>query len=217
MKRSFPLVLAAIFLIVANTVQARHSGNASKASGGHTTTSAAPAGNTKGASSQDPGGTAQSHAPGTPMPSSRAKNFGAHIPPSALGQGRASASSMQLAMLHKGTRADAGGVAVVQSQGPTGHASLASRIAVPPCPTEQAMSPAPNSCNQPATGQHLHQRFSSVACGPWCFNRGLGYGMNPYEIKEDCEKWKANLDAYHKCLARSTQYSPPLPADGSRS
>src|SRR3977135_3774000 len=106
MKRYLPLILSAIFLIVAGTVEARHSGNASKASGGRAATRAAAAGTAKGAGSHDPGGTAQPHAPGTPTPASGAKNFGAKVPPSALAQGRASPSNTQLAMLHGGTRAD---------------------------------------------------------------------------------------------------------------
>jgi hypothetical protein len=217
MKRSLLLILAAILLIVANTVEARHSGGVSKASGGRAAGSAAPAGSANGAGSQDHGATAQSRAPGTPAPSSGAKNFGAHVLPPALAQGRASTSSMQLAMLHKGTHADAGGIAVAPGEAPTVLASQTSRIAVPPCPTGQAMSPAPNSCVQPASGQRPHHRFSSVACDPWCYDRGLGYGMNPYELNEDCEKMKGNPEAYQKCLARKSRYSPGLPADGGRS
>src|SRR5258708_1301651 len=212
MKRSLLLILAATFLIVANTVEARHSGNASKASGGRAASVAAPAGNAKSAGPQDHDGTAQSHAPGTPAPSSGAWIFGANVPPSSLAQGRGSSSSMQLAILHKGTRADAAGIAVGPSQAPTGHASQDSRIAVPLCPTGQAMSPAPTGGPQPASGQHPHHHF----CGLWCYNRGLGYGMNPYEIKEDCEKLKDNPKAYQECLARKGRYLPVLPADVGR-
>jgi hypothetical protein len=296
MKRNLPLVLATIFLIVAGTVEARHSSNASKASGGRAATSAAPAGNAKGAGSHDHGGTAQSHAPGTPTPASGAKNFGAKVPPSVMAQGRAS-SNTQLAMLHggtradagelvvapsqmptahapqtlvaavsliptgqpmspapnscnqpapgpknfgakvppsvmaqgrasassmqlalqKGTSADAGGIAVAPSQMPTAHAPQTLRAAVPPCPTGQATSPSMlNSCAQPAPSQHLIHRSFFLACGPWCYNRGLGYGMIPYEAKEDCEKLKDIPEAYQECLARKTRYSPALPADGGR-
>ncbi len=210
MKRSLLLILAAIFLIVVNTVEARHSGNASTASGGRAAASATPAGNAKSVGSQDHGGTAHSRAPGTPTPSSGAKNFGTNVPISAPAQGRASTSSMQLAMLHKGTRADAGEVAVAPSQTPIGLASQAPMIAVPTCPTGQAMTPAPNGCTAP--GQHPHRHF----CGPWCYDRGLGYGMNPYEIKEDCEKLKDNPKAYQECQARKGRYLPVLPADVGR-
>jgi hypothetical protein len=207
MKRSLPLVLAAILLIVADTVEARHSVNGSRASGGRAAASAAaPAGNAKSAISQDHGGTAQSRAPGTPTPSSGAKNFGAHVPTSALGQGRASASSLQPAASHQG----ASGITAAPGQAPTGLASQAPMIAVPTCPTGQAMSPAPNGCMAPS--QHPHRHF----CGPWCYDRGLGYGMNPYEIKEDCEKLKDNPKAYQNCLSRKAQYSHGPPDDRSR-
>jgi hypothetical protein len=219
MKRILSLVLATIFLIVAGTVEARHSGSASKASSGRAATSAAPTGNAKGAGTQDPGGTAQSHVSGigTPMPASGARNFGAKVPPSVLAQGRASDSSMQFAMLQKGPSADAGGVAVALSQMPTGHAPQTLRAAVPLSPTGQPMSTrTPNGCNQPAPSQHPHHRISTVTCGFWCYNRGLGYGMNRYEIKEDCEKLKDNPEAYQKCLARKGQYSPLVPAEGGQ-
>jgi hypothetical protein len=216
MTRSLPLIVAAIFLIVANSVEARHSGNSSSASGGRAVANAAPGKNAKGAASQAHGGTAQSHAPGTPTPASGVKNFGAHVPPSALTQGRGGASSMQLAALHKDTRADAGGIAVAPSQMPTGHGPHTASSAVPRCPAGQAMSPAPNSCNQPALAAHPRHRFSSVTCGLWCYNRGLGYGMNPGGMKEECEKWKNDPEAYQKCMAGKAQYTPVLPADGSR-
>jgi hypothetical protein len=99
---------------------------------------------------------------------------------------------------------------------PTAHAPQTLVAAVSLIPTGQPMSPAPNSCNQPAPGERLHHRFSSVACGLWCYNRGLGYGMNRYEIKEDCEKLKDNPEAYQECLARKAKYSPALSADGGR-
>jgi hypothetical protein len=73
-----------------------------------------------------------------------------------------------------------------------------------------------NSCAQPAPSQHLIHRSFFLACGPWCYNRGLGYGMIPYEAKEDCEKLKDIPEAYQECLARKTRYSPALPADGGR-
>jgi hypothetical protein len=180
-------------------------------------TSAAPAGSAKGAGSHDHGGTAQSHAPGTPTPASGAKNFGAKVPPSVMAQGRASASNTQLAMLHGGMRADAGGIMVAPSQMPTSPAPQTLRAAVPLSPTGQSMSPrTPNGCNQPAPGQHPHRRFTTIACGFWCYNRGLGYGMNRYEIKEDCEKLRDNSEAYQECLARKAKYSPALSADGGR-
>ena len=215
MKRYLPLILSAIFLIVAGTVEARHSGNASKASGGRAATSAAPTGNAKGAGSHDHGGTAQSHAPGTPTPASGAKNFGAKVPPSVMAQGRAS-SNTQLAMLHGGTRADAGELVVAPSQMPTAHAPQTLVAAVSLIPTGQPMSPAPNSCNQPAPGQHPHRRFTTIACDFWCYNRGQGYGMNRYEIKEDCEKLRDNPEAYQECLARKAKYSPALSVDGGQ-
>jgi hypothetical protein len=31
--------------------------------------------------------------------------------------------------------------------------------------------------------------------------------MNSYEIKDVCEKWKDNPEAYQKCLPRNAQYS----------
>jgi hypothetical protein len=216
MKRYLPLGLALIFLIVAGTVEARHSGNASKGSSGRAANSAAPAGNTKGAGSQDHGGTARSHAPGggTTMPASGAKNFGANVPPSVLAQGRASALSTQLPLLPKATSADAGGITVTLNQTPTAHAPQTLGAAIPLSPT--AMSPrTPNGCNQPAPGQHPHHRFST-ACGFWCYNRGLGYGMNRYDGIEDCEKLKDKPEAYQKCLARKANYSPALPVDGGR-
>ncbi len=217
MKRSLPLILAAIFLIAGNSVEARHSGNASMAFGGRAATSAAPAGNAQGAGSPDHGGSAQFHASGTPTSAFGAKNFGAHVPPLARAQGRGSASSIQLAMLQKATRADAARIAVAPSQMPTGHATQMSRTAVPLSPTRQALSTRTlNGFNQPAPGPQQHHRFSSIVCGPWCYNRGLGYGMNPYETQGDCEKWKHYPEAYQKCLARKARYSPVLPADGSR-
>ena len=219
MKQYLPLGLAVIFLIVAGTVEARHSGNASKASSGRAATSAAPTGNAKGAGSQGHGGTAQSDASGrgTPMPASGAKNLGAKVPPSVLAQGRASASSTQLPLLPKGKSADAGGISVALNQMPTAHAPQTLAAAVPLSPTGQPMSPrTPNGCNQPAPGQHLHHRFSTFACGFWCYNRGLGYGMNRYDGIEDCEKLKDNPEAYRECLARKAKYSPALSVDGGQ-
>jgi hypothetical protein len=121
-------------------------------------------------------------------------------------------------MLQKGTSAAAGGIAVAPSQMPTAHAPQTLGAAIPLSPTGLPMSPrTPNGCNQPAPGQHLHHRFSTIACGFWCYNRGLGYGMNRYDGIEDCEKLKDNPEAYQKCLARKAKYSPALRVDGGQS
>ncbi len=219
MKRCLPLVLTTIFLIVAGAAEARHSGNTSRAPSGRGAPGAAPAGDAKGTGTRDHGGAAQSHAPagGTPMPVSGTKNFGAKVPPSVLAQGRASASNMQLATVQKGPSADAGGVAVALKQMLTAHAPQTLATAVPLSPTGQPLpAGTPNSCDQPAPSQHPHHRFSTFACGFWCYHRGLGYGMNRYEIKEDCEKLKDNPEAYQECLARKAKYSPALSVDGGR-